>query len=73
MKFLKLSDEQKTQLDALNESSEYIKASPVPAQDGNWYLCADLLTDCAVGQTYDFCGEFLKTLQQTDEPEWQET
>lgn len=70
MMFLKLNEEQRAQLEALNVTSEKVKASPRQAQDGFWYLCADLLTDCGEGQTYAFYGEFLNTLEQVDEPEW---
>lgn len=69
MNYLKLTEEQKTQLEAL-EHPPHTVAEPVQAADGFWYLGADLLTDCEEGQTYDFCREFLKSLAQVDEPMW---
>lgn len=39
----------------------------VAGENGSWLVCADLLTDCGPGQTWETYGEWLNTLIPTDE------
>jgi hypothetical protein len=63
MNMLILTPENQSELDGLNATGDPTRQlSAVPLTDGNAALNADLLADCAEGQTWEHYGEFLESL-----------
>lgn len=63
MNMLILTPENQSELEALNASGEPSRQlSVLPLTDGNAALPADLLADCAEGQTWEHYGPFLESL-----------
>jgi hypothetical protein len=67
MNMLILTPENQSELDLLNATGEPTRQlSALPLTNGNAALSADLLADCAEGQTWEHYGEFLESLPIAD-------
>jgi hypothetical protein len=67
MNMLILTPENQSELQALNATGDPTRQlSPLPLTNGNAALNADLLADCAEGQTWEHYGEFLESLPIAD-------
>jgi hypothetical protein len=63
MNMLILNTSQAAELAALNATGDPDRQlTPVPLTNGNTALPADLLTDCAEGQTWEHYSPFLNSL-----------
>ena len=65
MNALILNEDQVAEAQLLSEGRTNV-LSPVKLDEGRFILNADLLTDCAPGQTWAFAGDFLRSLPIED-------
>jgi hypothetical protein len=63
MNMLIVTPEEAMELATLNGTGDPTRElAPAPLQDGNYALNADLLEDCAPGETWEHYADFLEAL-----------